>query len=94
MGSDVAQIKNWENFIKNFQNVLVAIIKQVKDIMVEQLFNFVMEKLKPILEIFMSKLALEAIQYYKDLIEDLILNCLPHACTLFCAAIYYCQQGG
>lgn len=77
MGSDVAQIKNWENFIKNFQNVLVAIIKQVKDIMVEQLFNFVMEKLKPILEIFMSKLALEAIQYYKDLIEDLILNCLP-----------------
>lgn len=77
MGSDVAQIKSWENFIKNFQNVLVAIIKQVKDIMVEELFNFVMEKLKPILEIFMSKLALESIQYYKDLIEDLILNCIP-----------------
>ena len=70
-------MKSWENFLKNFQNVLFNIIKQVKDIIVEELYKFVMSQLKPLLELMISKIALETVMYYKELIEQLLLDCIP-----------------
>lgn len=78
MGGKVDDMHSWENFIKNFQNILVAIIKQVKNIIVEELYKFVMEQLKPLLELMIAKIALETIQYYKDLIEQLLRECIPN----------------
>ena len=79
MGSNVDNLKSWENFLKNFQNVLFNIIKQVKDIIVEELYKFVMAKLKPLLELMISKIALETVMYYKELIEQLLTGCfLPN----------------
>jgi hypothetical protein len=63
--------------MKNFQNVLFNIIKQVKDIIVEELFKFVMAQLKPLLELMIAKIALETVMYYKELIEQLLLDCIP-----------------
>ena len=78
MGTNVDNLKSWENFLKNFQNVLFNIIKQVKDIIVEELYKFVMEKLQPLLELMISKIALEAVMYYKELIEQLLSECVPN----------------
>lgn len=77
MGTNVDNLKSWENFLKSFQNVLFNIIKQVKDIIVEELFKFVMAQLKPLLELMISKIALETVMYYKELIEQLLLDCIP-----------------
>ena len=74
---DVADISEWENFIKNFDNVIKNIVVSIKDIIVKELYNFMMEQLKPLLELLISKLALETVKYYKELIEDLIKNCIP-----------------
>ena len=78
MGTNVDNMKSWENFLKNFQNVLFNIIKQVKDIIVEELYKFVMAQLKPLLELMISKIALETVMYYKELIEQLLMNCIPN----------------
>jgi len=42
------------------------------------LYNFMMKQLKPLLELLIHKLALETIKYYKELIQNLILNCIPY----------------
>ena len=78
MGTNVDNMKSWENFLKNFQNVLFNIIKQVKDIIVEELYKFVMAQLKPLLELMIAKIALETVMYYKELIEQLLLGCMPN----------------
>ena len=71
-------LKSWEDFLRNFQNVLFKIIKQIKDILVEELYKFVMDQLKPLLELMIAKIALETVQYYRDLIEQLIGQCIPN----------------
>ena len=37
-----------------------------------------MKQLKPLLELLIHKLALETIKYYKELIRNLIINCIPN----------------
>jgi hypothetical protein len=75
---DVGDLTDWENFIKNSDTLMKNIIESVKDIIVKELYNFMMQQLKPLLELLVHKLALETIKYYKELIQNLILNCIPN----------------
>ena len=74
---DVDNLTDWEGFMKNFDNLVRNIITSVKDILIKELYNFMMQQLKPLLELLISKLALETIKYYKELIMNLIVNCIP-----------------
>lgn len=67
----------WEDFLRGFDNLIRNIVISVKDIIVKELYNFMMEQLKPLLELLIAKLALETVKYYRDLIMNLILNCIP-----------------
>lgn len=78
MGSEVDNLKSWEDFMRNFQNVLLNVIRQIKDIIVEELYKYVMEKLQPLLSLMIEKIALETVMYYKELIEQLLLSCVPN----------------
>jgi hypothetical protein len=78
INGQVDKIEGMENLMKDIQNVILSIIKEVKNIIIKELYNFMMEKLAPILKLFISKLALETIKAYKDLILNLILNCIPN----------------
>ena len=78
INGQVDKIEGMENLMKDIQNVILSIIKEVKNIIIKELYNFMMEKLAPILKLFISKLALETIKAYKDLILGLILNCIPN----------------
>lgn len=73
----VDKIEGMENLLKDIQNVIISIVKQAKDILIKELYNYMMEQLSPILQLFISKIALETIKAYKDLIMNLILNCIP-----------------
>lgn len=80
MGSGIDNVDAWQNFtvdnlLKSMYNLIVNIIKKVKDILVQRLYDFVMEQLAPIIQLLISKIALETIKYYKDLIMQLIENC-------------------
>ena len=84
LNSDVTNIEEWktvasgwEAFIKDFNNYIRNIASAVKDILIKELYNFVMEQLKPLLELFVAKLALETVRDYRELIISLIKNCIP-----------------
>lgn len=68
---------SWESFLKGFDNLVRNIVVSTKDIIVKELYKFMMEQLKPLLELLIAKLALETVKYYKELIMNLILNCIP-----------------
>ena len=73
----VDDITDWKNFMQNFDNFMRNIITSVKDMIVKELYNFVMKQLQPLLELLIAKLALETVKYYKELILNLIRNCIP-----------------
>ena len=65
----------WENFLKNFQNVIIQTIKQIKEIILQKLLAWVLEKIAPLLALFVSKLLLETINNYITLLKQLISLC-------------------
>lgn len=77
MGGKVDDVTAWVDFIKNWENIIVSIVRQVKDLILQELYNYLMQQLQPILQLFISKLAIETVKDYKDLINNLILNCIP-----------------
>ena len=79
MGStiDDSTFTEWSSFLKDFDNLIRNIVVSTKDIIVKELYKFMMDQLKPLLELLIAKLALETVKYYKDLIMNLILNCVP-----------------
>ena len=62
-------------FFKNFQNLLVALTKQIYNLMMEYLVEYLMGELRQILYLFAEKILLEKIAYYMLLIEQLLTNC-------------------
>ena len=81
---DIANVAEWKDHFKfnsiddvlnNFYNLIQSIIKQVLDILIKQLFQFLKDKLMPIIKIFTMQLLLETIRDYKDLITQLITVC-------------------
>lgn len=75
---DVSKISGIDDLLKDLQNIIISIVKQAKDILIKELYEYMMSELKVLLELFISKIALETIKAYKDLITDLIQNCIPN----------------
>jgi hypothetical protein len=48
--------------------IIKDIIKQIKDLLVDMFLTLILEKLKPLLELFASRMLLEALQMYKNLL--------------------------
>jgi hypothetical protein len=60
--------------------IIKDIITKLKDMLIDMLLQFVIEKLTPILALFASKLLLESLKLYKDLLESILKDC---SITLF-----------
>lgn len=74
---DLTSVANWEEFFKNFWNVLRSCIRRISDIVMQELLDLIIGQLKPIVSLIVKKLMLETIYYYKVLLEELILACTP-----------------
>jgi hypothetical protein len=55
--------------------VIKDIIIKLKDLLVEMFLSLVMQKLKPLLELFASRLLMETLKMYKDLLIQLLDAC-------------------
>lgn len=66
---------SWEAFLKNFRNLVTQLIKEIKEMIIKQLYKWLMEQIQPLLELFVSKIMLETIRYYRELIAQLIGAC-------------------
>lgn len=80
MGSleDVEKI-DLNMLIDDLLNGLFVIIKDIiiklKDLLVEMFLSWIMEKVKPLIELFAAKLLMETLQMYKDLLVQLLDAC-------------------
>lgn len=63
------------NIMTGLWNIIKDVIVKVKDMLVELLFDYVMKKLKPLLELFASRLLAETLKTYKDLLMQLLESC-------------------
>ena len=68
-------INSLDEFFAKFSNLIISSCKQIIDILVKQLLNFLLEKISPMLKILTMELLLETIRDYKDLIIQLITVC-------------------
>ena len=72
----ISMYKMFMNFMKDFQNLLVSIIRDVNEIILNKIFDFLMGQLKPLITLFIQKLLLETVYYYKILLEALLTECV------------------
>lgn len=68
-------INSLDEFFAKFSNLIISSCKQIIEILVKQLLNFLLEKISPMLKILTMELLLETIRDYKDLIIQLITVC-------------------
>lgn len=68
-----------DTLLNDLMNSLFAIIKDIakrlKDLIIEMMINYVLEKLSPLIALFTSRLLLESLKAYKDLLEEILKNC-------------------
>lgn len=58
-----------------FMGIITNIVVQIKDMINEMLYSWVLEKLTPLLTLFTLRLLMEQIEMYRQLIEDLLTAC-------------------
>ena len=58
-----------------FMGIITNIVVQIKDMINEMLYSWVLEKLTPLLTLFTLRLLMEQIEMYKQLVEDLLTAC-------------------
>lgn len=56
-------------------HIIRDIIKQLKDLLVEMLLSYILKKLAPLISLCASRLLMETLQVYKDLLNQILENC-------------------
>lgn len=82
MGGDmeeVFKINDWDKVLMSWKNLILNMTRQIKDIIIKELYNWVVSKISPLIKLFVEKLTLEALNYYTDLITQLIEDCTDMA---------------
>lgn len=64
-----------KSFISYSKNMIVQIIRTVRDLIIKFLLDYLKELLQPIIEELSAKMVVESVQYYKTLISQLIKYC-------------------
>jgi hypothetical protein len=70
---------DFDTMLSDLMNSVFAIIKDItkklKDMIIDMMLSYVLEKLSPLLALFASRLLLEALQMYKDLLLEIFSGC-------------------
>lgn len=65
----------FREFIESSMTLLTQIILEIRDEILQSLLDYLLEQLRPLAELLASKLAVESIKYYKELLAQLIQAC-------------------
>jgi hypothetical protein len=70
---------NGDKLIDSLYNSIFHIIRdiiiQLKDLLVEMLLSYILKKLTPLISLCASRLLMETLQVYKDLLNQILENC-------------------
>ena len=64
-----------EDLIKAMRGVINAMVKELRDLLIQELLKLLMKHLQPIVELLGSILIRERLEYYAEVIENIIKNC-------------------
>lgn len=67
----------FEDLLKSMRRIIVSVIKEIRDLIIQELLKLVMKALSPIVATLTSAIVREQIEAYTDIINDIIRNC-PH----------------
>lgn len=71
-----SKILSFEDILPYFMNIMTNIVKQIKDMIIEMLYSWVIDKLTPLLTLFSLRLVMEQLEAYRKLIEDMLTACI------------------
>lgn len=74
MGSDIGLI-SFQDIINSMRSLIVAIVKEVKDAILQELLKLLLEKLSPIVKLMEDMLLQETLGYYRDLMMQIMKEC-------------------
>lgn len=66
---------NMEDFLKAIMGIIVAIIKEIRDLILQELLDFLLEILMPLLALLADKLLQEQLDVYTALIRKMLKEC-------------------
>lgn len=71
---------NWRAFtikdlLRSMQGLIIALIREVRDLVIQELLKFVLKQLEPLKEMIESIILREQIENYTEAINDIIRNC-------------------
>jgi hypothetical protein len=69
------KVVSFDDLKPYFMNIIINIIIQIKDMINEILYSWVIEKLTPLLTMFTLRVLMEQIEMYRSLISDLLTAC-------------------
>lgn len=72
---DTNEALSFDDLLKLMMNVIVSIIKEVRDLILKELLEFVLEQLRPIFELLSDKLLIEQATHYRQLLSLLLKEC-------------------
>ena len=75
VAGDEGSVEGWGDYIKNFNNVIQTTAKQIKNVVLEEMYLWLMKQLDPILNLYLSRLMLEAMNDYRELLTSLWESC-------------------
>lgn len=64
-----------EDLLRAMSSIITSIIKEVRDLIVQELLKFLLKQLEPIIQLLGSILIREQLEAYADIIQDIIRNC-------------------
>jgi hypothetical protein len=65
---------NEEDLLRAMQSIIESIIKEVRDLLLQELLKLLMKQLHPIVELIGSNIIRERLEYYTEVLNDLIKN--------------------
>lgn len=68
---------NIEGFMKDFWNIISSCVLKIADLLIQSLYDTIIGFIRPILVLIVEKLLLETLMYYKELLINLLANCVP-----------------
>jgi hypothetical protein len=64
-----------EDLLKAMMNIINALVKEVRDLLIQELVKLLMKYLHPIIELMGSIIVREKLDAYAELIDNIIKNC-------------------
>lgn len=82
VGGSIADSQNFKEFLTGIKMLIVAMVKEIRDIILKELMDIAMSLINQLISKFGIAVLKEQLQVYKDLFDKLMRDCAPNIAML------------